>query len=154
MTDHLHDPASLPPAPVAQSVGVLCVDDNDHVADAIRVWLGSHPGFQWRGRLPTADDLLTTAQRERPDLVLLDLDMPGRDPFDAVAELATRQPEVRVVVFSGHVRGDLIERALAAGVWGYVSKNDGERELFKALERVRQQEVAFSPEAQAMYERL
>ena len=134
--------------------GVLCVDDNVLVAEALRLRLGRHPDFEWRGWLTTADDLVETGQRERPDLVLLDVDMPGRDPFEAAAELVTHLPTVRVIVFSGHVRADLIERALAAGAWGYVSKNDGEQELLKVLARVRENKVAFSPEAQAMYDRL
>jgi two-component system response regulator DesR len=134
--------------------GVLCVDDNAHVAEALRLRLAGHPEFTWRGWLTSADDLVETGARERPDLVLLDVDMPGRDPFEATAELIARLPSVRVVVFSGHVRVDLIERAMAAGAWGYVSKNDGEQELFRVLERVRDEQVAFSPEAQAMYDRL
>jgi DNA-binding NarL/FixJ family response regulator len=133
---------------------VLCVDDNPAVADAIMLKLSRTHGYTWKGWLPTADDLVATAQRDCPDVVLLDLDMPGRDPLEAAAELGTKCPDSRVVVFTGHVRAELIERAFEAGAWGYVSKGDGEDELVAALERVSKQQVALSPEARSSYNRL
>ncbi len=129
-----------------ETIGVLCVDDNPHVADALRLKLSRTELFRWTGWLPSADSLVEEAKRTCPALVLLDVDMPGRDPFDAAAELVEVCPETRIVVFSGHVRQELIDKALDAGVWGYVSKNDGEEELLKVLRLVAGGEVGFSPE--------
>jgi len=134
-------------------ISVLCVDDNEHVAEALRLKLGRTARFQWKGWLPCADTLLETAQREKPGMVLLDLDMPGTDPFEAAERMLRALPEVRVVIFSGHVRGDLVERALRVGAWGYVSKNDGEDELLRVLGAVWDGSVEFSPEALAVFDR-
>lgn len=133
------------------SLGVLCVDDNAEVAEALRIILGRAGGFAWLGWLPRADALVETAAQKCPRLVVLDLDMPGKDPFAALADLVDRCPDARVVVFSGHVRRDLVHRAIDAGAWGYVSKNDGEDQLLSALEGVASGELALSPEARRVY---
>jgi DNA-binding NarL/FixJ family response regulator len=132
-------------------MSVLCVDDNAAVAEALEVKLGRSEGFEWKGALRRADDLVAVCVRDRPTLVLLDVDMPGRDPFDVLAELVDRCPETRVLVFSGHVRRDLITRAIDSGAWGYVSKNDGEEEMVAALRQVAAGELALSPEAKRMF---
>lgn len=134
-------------------ISVLCVDDNEPLALALRMKFGSVGGFDWRGWLPDADELVSRTERESPSVVLLDIDMPGRDPFDAVAELTVRCPQTRVVIFSGHVRRELIDRALEAGVWGYVSKNDGEETLVRAVQQVMSGELVLSPEVRSVCDR-
>jgi len=136
---------------VPTKLSVLCVDDNLHVADALRLKLSRESAFEWQGWLTTADDLIATVERDHPALVLLDLDLPGRDPLTVTAELTQRCHAARVVVFSGLVRADLIDLALDAGVWGYVSKNDGEGELISALLKVGNGDIALSPEVAALY---
>lgn len=133
-------------------IGVLCVEDNPHVAEALRVMFGRTARFEWKGWLPSADALLETAQREKPGLVLLDLDMPGADPLEAAERMLGALPEIRVVIFSGHVRADHVERALRAGAWGYASKNDGEIELLRVLGAVWDGHVEFSPEVRTVFE--
>lgn len=130
----------------AQKYTVLCVDDNPHVAEALRVRLDRNGSFEWLGWLPDATTLTDRVQRDSPALVLLDLDMPNRDPFEALAEVTAEHPETKVVVFSGHVRRQFIDRAIEAGAWGYVSKNEGEDVLLNALEKVLGGEFTLSPE--------
>ena len=138
-------------AGLTDTVGVLCVEDNPQVAEALRIKFNAESGYLWRGWLPNADRLVETTKRLCPSIVLLDLDMPGRNPFEALAELSRLCPDSRVVILSGHVRRDFIERALESGAWGYVSKNDNEDEILRAIERVVRGEIAFSPEAAQIY---
>lgn len=135
-----------------ENLGILCVDDNPLVADALRTKLSRIDGFTWRGWLSSADGLVERAQQDCPAIVLLDIDMPGKNPFEALEELCERCPTARVVVFSGHVRRELIERAVDAGAWGYVSKNDGENALVEVLRRVAADEFALSREARLVYD--
>jgi DNA-binding NarL/FixJ family response regulator len=137
----------------SQQISVLCVDDNPDVADALRLKLSRMTGFTWVGTLSSADTLIDTVQRLRPSIVLLDLDMPGADPFVAAAEVAQAVPDSRIVVFSGHVRPDLITKALEAGAWGYISKNDGEDELIAHLRQVAAGNISLSSGVRAMYNR-
>ncbi|HEX8875503.1 MAG TPA: response regulator [Phycisphaerales bacterium] len=136
----------------ARPISVLCVDDNRHLAEALRIAF-EHAGFVWRGWLPGAEVLAATVRKEGPAVVILDIDMPGRSPFDALEELVEVCPDCRAVVFSGHVRHDLIDRAFAAGAWGYVSKSDGEVALMQAVREVCRNEIATSPEVRYAYEK-
>jgi DNA-binding NarL/FixJ family response regulator len=138
----------------AADVTVLSVEDNPEVAEAIGAKLGRVEGFRWIGALPNADELVARVERERPAIVLLDIDMPGRDPFEALADLAERCPESRAVLFTGHVGRELIDRGLDSGAWGYVSKNDGEEALVATLRKVAAGEFALSPEARRSYDAL
>lgn len=139
------------PTSAGKTPTVLCVDDNEAVAEALRVKLTRRKEFAWTGTLPAADQLVKVCQRDCPDLVVLDADMPGKDPFEALAELTEQCPGTRVVMFSGHVRRDFISRSMEAGAWGYVSKNDGEEALLDALRKVMAGSIAFSPEAKRYY---
>ena len=136
----------------AQEMGeytVLCVDDNPHVADALRSMLRRAANLRWIGSLPDATDLLDRVETERPAIVLLDLDMPGPDPFAVLAMLTERCPETKAIVYTGHVRRDYIDRAVEAGAWGYVSKNEAEDRLFEAIDQVLDGRFALSPEVRA-----
>ncbi len=131
-------------------ISVLCVEDNPEVAQALKMKLSQDDLFVWKGWIPRADDLIETVRREEPSIVLLDLDMPGRDPLDAASELLRVRPATRLVVFSGHAREELIERALDIGAWGFATKNDGENELLRVLASVVDGRVEFSPEVRAL----
>lgn len=132
-------------------IRVLHVDDNRDVADALRMKLSREREFEWTGWLERADTMVDAAANARASVVVVDLDMPGPDPVAAIQTLAQSHPQIRVVVFSGHVHADNVERALNAGAWGYASKNDGEDELVEILRSVAIGQVRLSPEARVVY---
>jgi CheY-like chemotaxis protein len=141
---------------LTQAVFNLVQNAGDAMRDrgrgVVRVKLTRRNEFAWTGSLPTADELVEVCRRDRPDLVVLDAEMPGRDPFEALAELAEQCPFARAVIFTGHVRRDLISRSMEAGAWGYVSKSDGEEALLEVLHHVLAGSIAFSPEAKRYYD--
>lgn len=145
--------SSSPPNANKNNVPVFCVDDNLQVADALRIKLSRVGGFTWKGWASDADSLRSLLHDIVFAIVILDLDMPGRDPLDVTRELQVQYPEIRVVIFSGHVRKELIDEAVMAGAWGYVSKSDGEQALIDALHMVAEGEFAFSPEVWTAFER-
>jgi DNA-binding NarL/FixJ family response regulator len=132
-------------------IKVLCVDDAAPIVQAVQRKLELEGGFAFVGMLPSADTLIEEVERTRPHVVLLDIDMPGRDPFDAMAELARRFPDVRVVMLSGHIRRELIDSAFAAGAWGYLSKNDSVSEIPAGVRRVQAGEVIMSNEVRSVF---
>lgn len=131
------------------AIRVLCVDDNPLVADALALHLEGAGGFAWLGSRPDASSLAVAALELLPDLVLLDVDMPGPDPFEALLELGRVVPSARVVVLSGHVRRELVDRALEAGAWGYLSKGESPQAILEALRRVHAGEVVIGGDARA-----
>jgi DNA-binding NarL/FixJ family response regulator len=136
-----------------RAIRVLCVDDNDFVAEAIRRKLSLDASFAWAGWLPEAKDLVRTVQEKRADVVLLDIDMPGKDSFEALAELAAAVPEARVIMLSGYVRSDYIDRAVEAGAWGYVSKNENTETILAAIQQVAAGGFAMGSEVEAELKR-
>jgi DNA-binding NarL/FixJ family response regulator len=132
----------------APTISILCVDDNAELAKALGDRLGGE-GFAWRGHLLRADFLRLHVQTQCPDVnvVLLDLDMPGKDPLLELKELTKEFPEVRSIVFSGYCTPELLEGAVRAGAWGYVSKLDGEEALIEGIKAVMASKFYLSEQA-------
>lgn len=130
---------------VSQPIRVLCVDDNLFVAESLKVGLSLHGGFEWLGSVPSADGLLELVRRMRPHVVLLDIDMPGRDSMEALEELTAAMPQVKTLIVSGYEGNEFLDRALDAGAWGYVPKNDGPDEIIRAICAVHAGQFALGP---------
>lgn len=138
---------------VSPPIKVLCVDDDDLVAQIVKITLKHAGGFQWLGQLRDAGDLRNHAVQHRPDVILLDLCMPGKCPFDAVEELISACPDTKVIMLSGHADNHSIDRAIDAGAWGYLSKEDEGTHLISALRRVAAGEFVLGPQAKLEYAR-
>jgi DNA-binding NarL/FixJ family response regulator len=134
----------------AKPIRIFCVDDNTLVTEALRLQLSRTAGLQWTGCAPDADSLLDQAKRECSDIVLLDIDMPGKNPFDAINELTEICGHSRVLMYSGLLRRDLVDRALDSGAWGYVAKTDGEQDLLQAIRAVAGGSMGFSRSIRTM----
>ena len=126
-----------------ERIRVMCVDDNPLVAEGVRIKLNMEGGFEWAGHRHTADDLCDWVRRWKPDIVLLDIDTPGADALTSLAELAEAVPDTKTVILSGYSQEDFLERAIAAGAWGYVSKNDGPDQVVQAIRLAADGKFAF-----------
>lgn len=134
-----------------REIRVLCVDDNTALVDAMEQALCIEPGIRCVGHLFTADTLVGEVGRLRPDVVLLDIEMPGADSLTMLKELTGAHPETRVVVLSAHVRDDYIDAAINAGAWGYLSKGDGPSEVIRAVRKVARGEFSLGREVAERY---
>ena len=121
------------------------------IGEAVALKLGQSGDFKMIGQLFHADNLVAEAVRQQPEVVLLDIDMPGKDPFEAVTELADAAADTRVIMLSGLVRRDLIDKAFEAGAWGYLAKSDVET-LPDAIRQVVEGSIALGPDVQALME--
>jgi two-component system response regulator DesR len=141
----------MTPMPTAgPTIRVFCVDDNDLVADALRRRIQDEPAMTWEGWVGEVDAIVDRVRQIKPDVVLMDIDMPGADAFAIVEQLAEELPEVRSVMFSGHVQPGYIRRALDSGAWGYLSKNDDATAVIDGIRRVAQGRIALSREVEAV----
>jgi DNA-binding NarL/FixJ family response regulator len=131
------------------SIKVLCVDDNLLVGGSLKAKIKRLKAYEWMGHLTTADHLVDEAVRLNPDVVLLDVDMPGRDPFAALAELSKLCPDMRVLMLSGQVSRTLVDRAMAAGAWGYFSKEDDIESMLSTIVDTIRGDFALGPNASA-----
>jgi DNA-binding NarL/FixJ family response regulator len=135
------------------TISVLLVDDNFDLAKTLSGRL-TQEGFHWRGHLGRADFLRVHVEAACPDVrvVLLDLDMPGKDPLTVVAELTAHCPSVRTIIFTAYYTKELVQAALRAGACGYVCKIDGTESLIEGINAVMDDEVYLSPEARTVHE--
>lgn len=124
-------------------IRVLLVDDHALVRSAIRQALDA-PDIEVVGEARTAEEALELAPRLRPDLLLLDIDLPGMNGIETVRELAPRLPETRVVMLTVSTdRRDLIE-AIRHGAAGYLTKDLTGDALLRAVRGVRRGDLAMS----------
>ena len=129
---------------------IVCIDDNAMIASALVRRLESDPTLTCIQVVREGNASYQVAREASPDIVLMDVDMPGVDTFAIVERLASELPEVRVIMFSGHVNPEFIDRALDAGAWGYLSKNEDVVDLIEAIRRAGQGEIVLSKEAQTV----
>ncbi len=128
------------------SVRVLCVDDHAFLVEGLRARLAVEQDMEFVGHLPSTSDLGEEVAKSKADVVLLDIEMPGPDAFEAIGDLRRRFPEVRTILLSAHVRDQYIDRAYRAGAWGYLSKSDSPDSVIDGIRRVTRGELAFSAE--------
>lgn len=138
---------------MTRELRILCVDDNELVADALRVRIGGERGMTWLGWVNGGHEVEHKIESLRPDIVLMDLDMPGTETFGLIDNLAKSYTDVAVVVLSGHVNPNDIDRALDCGAWGYLSKNENVDDLIACIRQVGRGEIALSKEVEAVKRR-
>jgi DNA-binding NarL/FixJ family response regulator len=119
-------------------VRVLCVDDHLLLAEGMRVQMSLDPGIDFVGWLPDASKLLEEVARTRPDVVTLDIEMPGPDVFEAADRLHRQFPDVRFAFLSAHIRDGLLAAAYRCGGSGYFSKGEDLVDILEGLKRIAQ----------------
>ncbi len=126
-------------------VRVLLADDHALVRAGIRALLGGLEGVTVVAEAANGSEVLELARKHRPDVVLLDISMPGLGGLEASAQLKQQLPEVRVVMLSMHANEEYVLQALRAGAAGYMLKDSATAELELALYAVMQGETYLSP---------
>lgn len=120
----------MKPAPT-----ILLVDDHRLVMDGLRGLLEGH-GLTVVGTASNGAEALELAHAVRPDLVLLDVHMPGPSGLDVGAQLKAELPSIRIVILSMHNSASLVRQVKQLGLDGYLLKNVGAQELLTALHAV------------------
>lgn len=129
--------------PRSSRVRVMLVDDHALVRAAIRQALTA-PGVEMVAEAATAEDALLIAPQVKPDVLLIDIDLPGMDGIRLVRELAPRLPETRIVMLTVSATDrDLVE-AIRSGAIGYLTKDLAPKALLNAVQGVHAEELAMS----------
>ena len=115
---------------------VLIVDDHTLLRAGLRSLLAEEPGIEIAGEAADGRDAIRAVGQLSPDLVLMDLSMPGMNGIEAVIEIKRRYPEVRVLVLTLHISEDFIHASLRAGADGYILKDATHDELLVAIRSV------------------
>jgi DNA-binding NarL/FixJ family response regulator len=127
-------------------IRVLLADDHTLVRAGIRALLEKLPGVEVVGEAGDGREVLNLVKTKEPNVVLMDISMPGLNGLEAATRMAGDFPDVRVVILSMHNNEEYVWRALKAGVAGYLLKKSATAELEIALQRVVQGDIYISQE--------
>jgi DNA-binding NarL/FixJ family response regulator len=126
-------------------IKVLIVDDHPVVRLGLRTMLESEENIAVTGVTGSAKEALLEVARFQPDVVLMDLRMPGMEGADAIAELRRIHPDIRILVLTNYEEDEYIFRALQAGAMGYLLKSTPQEEIVQAVEMVHQNKRCIPP---------
>jgi two-component system, NarL family, response regulator DesR len=118
------------------TIRVLLAEDQAMVRGALRTLLDLEEDIEVVAEVGRGDEVLTAAREHRPDVALLDIEMPGRDGIEAARELAAELPDVRAVVLTTFGRPGFLRRAMEVGAAGFLVKDSPVAELARAIRAV------------------
>jgi DNA-binding NarL/FixJ family response regulator len=127
------------------AIRVLVADDHAIVRTGIRHVLETEPGFTVVGEASNGAEALALAVELAPDVVVLDISMPGGSGLGTAAKLRRQCPDTRILILSMHDNAEYVLESLRAGVHGYLLKDSAATELGGAIRAVCQGESFFSP---------
>lgn len=141
---------SIAPSPVEQldmehTVQILLVDDHTLFRQPLGQRLNAEPGFFVCGEAGTADEALGLVRSLRPDVILMDIDMPGKDCFDAAGMMGATAPDTKIIFLSGFVEDHYIREALRVKARAYITKDETPETVIYAIQQVASGGVYFSP---------
>lgn len=139
---------NLPPAkeaPPADTARVLIADDHRLVRAGLRALIADLPGFEVVGEAADGRQAVSEAARLQPDVLLLDIAMPGMSGLEALTELHRAQPELRAIILSMSASEEHVAHALRHGARGYLLKDSAPAELELALRAVMAGQTWLSP---------
>ena len=111
----------------------------------IRALLSEAGGFEVVGEAGDGQEALLRAQESSPDVILMDLQMPGMDGIEATRQITSRQPKTRILVLTSFAADDKVFPAIKAGATGYLLKDSSPDELMRAIRQVHRGEPSLHP---------
>lgn len=128
---------------------ILLVDDHDIVRLGLMTLLNDQPDMEVVGEASTAGEAVRAAEDLQPDVVLMDIRLPGEGGIDACRQITSRFLSCKVVMLTSFADDELIMRAIRAGAVGYVLKQVGNEELLRAIQAAARGEALLDPSTTA-----
>jgi DNA-binding NarL/FixJ family response regulator len=131
---------------VERTIRILIADDHGVVREGLRAVLGPEPDMEIVGEAATGNEVLERAAELRPDVILMDIQMPGMNGIEATRRILQTNPHVGVVVLTMFEDDESVFSAMRAGARGYVLKGAPPAQILKVLRAVAGGEAYFGPE--------
>ena len=138
--------ASQPQTLLETPVTVLIVDDHGLIRDGVSGMLARERDIRVVGVAENADEAISKVVEHKPDVVLMDIDMPGLSCFDAIQIMHSRSPSTKTILVTAYEHDEYLEQALRVKANGFVMKNEGIPALADAIRSVVRGRIHFSPE--------
>ena len=130
-------------------IKLIIADDHNIIRQGLRLILETEDDFEIIAEASDGAEALTLCAKHRPDVVLMDLRMPGMDGLTAIEKLRETQPEIAVVILTTFNEDELMLRGLQAGARGYLLKDTGRTALFDTIRAAARGETLLKPEIMA-----
>jgi DNA-binding NarL/FixJ family response regulator len=123
-------------APPPSMIKVALVEDDAKLRETLKRFLAGQPGFLCAGAYPNAETALERIPHDGPDVVLMDINLPGMDGIECVARLRRALPAMKIIMLTVFEEGDQVFKALAAGAFGYLVKSSRPAKILEAIREV------------------
>ena len=131
------------------SIRILVADDHLIIRQGLRLILETEPDFKLVGEASDGAEAISLCEKLNPQVVLMDLRMPGMDGLTAIERLHTERPEIAVVILTTFNEDELMLRGLQAGARGYLLKDTDRASLFDTIRAAARGETLLKPEIMA-----
>lgn len=126
-------------------IRILLADDHRMVRKATAFWLAQEQDFRVVGEVESADEAIEFCLKNAPDVVLMDVEMPGRLSFDAARTIRARCDDTRIIFVTAFIHDRYIEEGLNVGMSGYITKQEDPELIVRAIRAVHGGQKFFSP---------
>jgi NarL family two-component system response regulator YdfI len=134
---------------MSEAIRLLIADDHLIVRQGLRLILETEEGFELVGEATDGAEAVELAGELHPDVILMDLRMPGMDGLTAIEQLAEKQPEIAIVILTTFNEDDLMVRGLRAGAKGFLLKDTNRETLFDSIRAAARGETLLKPDVMA-----
>ncbi|MEO6166037.1 MAG: response regulator transcription factor [Chitinophagales bacterium] len=114
-------------------IRIIIADDHQMFMDGLKLIIRGFKNIEVVGEALNGNDVLTLLETTPADIVMLDINMPGKDGIETAKDIRKKFPGIKVLIVSMHKQKEFITRLVAAGVSGYILKNTGAKELHDAI---------------------
>jgi DNA-binding NarL/FixJ family response regulator len=128
-----------------QEITCLIVDDHEVVREGLRLSLSRSPHIRVIGEAPDGATAVALVERRKPDVVIMDVRMPGMDGLEATKQITEQTPDSAVLIFTAYSERSLLSRGLESGAKGYILKEAPHETLLRAIEKVAGGETYVDP---------
>jgi len=132
---------------VSQAITVLLADDHAMFRSGLKALLADEASIEVVGEASTGDEAVDQTRRIRPQVVVMDLSMPGSDGLEATRRIAALDLDTNVLVLTVHAEEEYLVPVVQAGASGYLTKTSADRDLVEAIRVVARGEVYLPPQA-------
>lgn len=119
-----------------RKINIALCEDNEYFRESLRQFIDDTPGFKVTACLSTAQNIIESIQKDVPDLILMDIDMPGMTGIEATGLVKTHFPEVQVMILTVYEDDERIFKAIMAGANGYLLKKTAPSKILESINEV------------------
>ena len=126
---------------------LVITDDHKIIRESLRMLLSSVDNLEIVGEASNGKELLDLLENVTTDIILMDFSMPEMNGIEAATIVNSKKPWIKIIGLSIHSQAVIIKKMLAAGAYGYVTKNSSSSEIFTAIDKVRNNQKYLCPDA-------